>query len=96
MWKLAGVTFENRQSILGNIVKNIGKEIICDLVDTIYNGEPAIKVLERSSKKQIGWVPRQNLKELYNKNIEKIYGEIGYYKETYFVRLYEPVRKAVI
>ena len=89
MIKVAGVTFENRQETLKELV-GINRSIITvDLIYTQFNGEFAIKLVENTTGKEIGWIPRSELYKFTSCNIRQMTGFIGYYNNTYYVRLSE-------
>lgn len=89
MMKVAGVTFENRQETLKELV-GINRSIITvNLVYTTFNGEFAIKLVENTTVREIGWIPRSELYKFTACNIRQMTGFIGYYNNTYYVRLSE-------
>ena len=90
-YKLAGVTFESRQELLEKIYNNKNRFIKCILNRTMYNGEPAIQVIEESSALQIGWIAKVDVPKLYNLPCNFIHGEIGKYMNTWFCELYSPI-----
>lgn len=68
MLKIAGVTFKNettdggreRQTILKELKKDNGI-ITIDIVKTTYDGKPAMKCVEHSTRQVIGWIPKAEL-----------------------------------
>ena len=89
MIKVAGVTFENRQETLKELVELNRSIITVDLVYTTFNNEFAIKLVENSTGREIGWIPRSELYKFTSCNIRQMTGFIGYYNNTYYVRLSE-------
>ena len=87
MIKVAGVTFENRQETLAMLVSMNRNIITVDLVYTTFNGEFAIKLVENSTGREIGWIPRSELYRFTNCNIRQMTGFVGYYNGIYFVKL---------
>lgn len=90
-YKVAGVSFENRQDLLKRIYDKQGPFIECLLNKTLYEGEPAIECIETTSRMQIGWIAKKNIPELYNLPCQRIFGEIGFFKGTWFCELRSPV-----
>ena len=88
MIKVAGVTFENRQETLKELVMMNRSIITVDLVYTKFNNEFAIKLVEDVTGKEIGWIPRAELHKFVSCNIHQMTGFIGYYN-NYYVRLSE-------
>ena len=89
MIKVAGVTFENRQETLKELVMINRSIITVNLIYTTFNGEFAIKLVEDVTGKEIGWIPRSELYKFTSCNIIQMTGFIGYYNDTYYVRLIE-------
>ena len=89
MIKVAGVTFENRQETLAQLVGMNRSIITVDLVYTTFNNEFAIKLVENSTGREIGWIPRTELYRFTSCNVRQMTGFIGYYNNTYYVRLSE-------
>lgn len=87
MLKVAGVTFENRQTTLAMLASMNRNIITVDLVYTTFNGEFAIKLIENSTGREIGWIPRTELHRFVSCNIRQMTGFIGYYNNIYFVRV---------
>ena len=87
MMKVAGVTFEDRQTTLAQLVGMNRNIITVDLVYTTFNGEFAIKLVENSTGREIGWIPRSELYRFKACNIRQMTGFIGYYNDIYFVKL---------
>ena len=79
MMKVAGVTFEGRQQTLTQLVGMNRSIITVDLVYTTFNGEFAIKLVENSTGREIGWIPRSELYRFTACNIRQMTGFIGYY-----------------
>ena len=86
MIKVAGVTFENRQETLKELVMMNRSIITVDLVYTKFNNEFAIKLVEDVTGKEIGWIPRAELHKFVSCNIHQMTGFIGYYN-NYYVKL---------
>ena len=89
MIKVAGVTFENRQETLKELVMMNRSIITVDLIYTTFNDEFAIKLVENTTGREIGWIPRTELHKFVSCNIHQMTGFIGYYNSTYYVRLSE-------
>ena len=89
MIKVAGVTFEGRQKTLKELVMINRSIITVDLVYTTFNNEFAIQLVENSTGREIGWIPRTELHKFTSCNIRQMTGFIGYYNDTYYVRLSE-------
>ena len=89
MIKVAGVTFENRQETLTQLVGMNRSIITVNLIYTTFNGEFAIKLVEDVTGKEIGWIPKTELYKFTSCNIHQMTGFIGYYNNTYYVRLSE-------
>lgn len=87
MIKVAGVTFERRQETLKELVGMNRSIITVDLIYTTFNNEFAIKLVENSTGKEIGWIPRSELYKFTSCNIRQMTGFIGYYNNTYYVKL---------
>lgn len=68
-WKnrVAGVTFRNEGTQGGRsrqeILKELPEIITVDLKKTTYDGQPAVMVLEHRTKQQIGWLPKNTVKD---------------------------------
>lgn len=85
-FKVSGVTFENRQSILKDIL-NDGVQS-CILKFDTFNGEPCIPVLV--NHQQIGYIPKNDI-DFFLKNKDKIRRSKAYvYKvdDIYCAKLY--------
>lgn len=89
MIKVAGVTFENRQETLKELVGMNRSIITVNLIYTTFNGEFAIKLVEDVTGKEIGWIPRTELHKFVSCNIHQMTGFINFYNNTYYVRLSE-------
>ena len=87
MIKVAGVTFEGRQNTLNELVMMNRSIITVNLIYTTFNGEFAIKLVENSTGRDIGWIPRAELYRFISCNIRQMTGFIGYYNNIYFVRV---------
>ena len=92
---IAGVTFKNedgesRQEILKNIFNSYSNIITIRLQHVTYYrngiGEPAIKCVEKSTKKMIGWLPKDMVKNY--KNVRELTGLIKVFNNKYIVELY--------
>lgn len=93
--KVVGVTFNNedgesRQEILRALRKSNRRIVDLDLIYTEFEGEPAIKVRERSTKKIIGWMPRTEVVEIMKAKIKHTIGFITKYEETECVKITKP------
>lgn len=96
--KVVGVTFNNdicdggesRQEILRSLRKSGRRIVDLDLVYTQYNGEPAIKVRERSTKKIIGWMPKDRVAEIMEDKIKHTVGFIAKYEGTENIKIQKP------
>lgn len=89
MIKVAGVTFEGRQKTLKELVMINRSIITVNLIYTTFNGEFAIKLVENTTGKEIGWIPRSELHKFVSCNIHQMTGFINCYNDTYYVRLSE-------
>ena len=89
MMKVAGVTFENRQKTLNELVGMNRSIITVDLIYTQFNGEFAIKLVENTTGREICWIPKTELYKFTACNIRQMTGFIGYYNNTYYIRLSE-------
>ena len=87
MIKVAGVTFENRQKTLKELVGMNRSIITVDLIYTTFNNEFAIKLVENSTGREIGWIPKTELHKFTSCNIRQMTGFINCYNDTYYVRL---------
>ena len=87
MIKVAGVTFENRQETLKELVEINRSIITVNLIYTTFNGEFAIKLVEDVTGKEIGWITKTELYRFTSCNIRQMTGFIGYYNNTYYVKL---------
>lgn len=92
-FKLAGVTFNNedgtpRQDILRVLYELPGHVTIVKLIETTYDGERAVKVIDEKSGQTIGWIRKADL-FIMNKFPEKMTARIDFYKDNYFVVLEE-------
>ena len=86
--KLAGVTFDNedgtsRQKLLETMYQMPAHMILVDMIETTYDGERAVKVLESKSKYHIGWVKKTDLAK-YEKFPDQMTASVNYYKNTYY------------
>lgn len=96
--KIVGVTFnndvedggENRQTILKALRKSNRRIVDLDLIYTTFQGEPAIKVRERSTKKIVGWIPRDMVEEVMNNKIKHTVGFITKFEGTECIKLTKP------
>ena len=91
MYNVAGVTFGERQKNIEKIYNSVGQYIQCSLNKTHFKNDPAIQVIENKTHLEIGWIPQESVDALYNKDIEKIFGQIGYFADNWYVQLYSPV-----
>lgn len=89
MIKVAGVTFENRQETLSQLVGMNRSIITVDLVYTTFNNEFAIKLVENSTGREIGWIPKTELYKFVSCNVHQMTGFVNYYNNIYYVRLSE-------
>lgn len=87
MIKVAGVTFENRQNTLAQLVGMNRGIITVDLVYTTFNNEFAIKLVENTTGREIGWIPRCELYKFASCNIRQMTGFIGYYNNMCYCKL---------
>lgn len=96
--KVVGVTFNNdavdggesRQEILRALRKSNRRIVDLDLIYTEFNGEPAIKVRERSTKKIIGWMPKDAVAEIMADKIKRTIGFITKYEGTEYIKIAKP------
>lgn len=96
--KVVGVTFNNdiedggesRQKILHDLRKANRRIIDVDLVYTEYEGEPAIKVRERSTKKIVGWIARTDVAEVMEAKIKHSVGFISKFEDVENLKLKKP------
>lgn len=89
MLRVAGVTFNRRQETLKELVGMNRSIVTVDLVYTTFNNEFAIKLVENSTGREIGWIPKAELYRFTSCNIHQMTGFINYYNNTYYVRLSE-------
>lgn len=97
-YKVVGVTFNNndedggesRQQILHDLRKANRRIIDVDLIYTQYEGEPAIKVRERSTKKIIGWIARTDVAEVMAAKIKRSVGFISKFEDVENLKLKKP------
>ena len=85
--KVVGVTFknedgENRQDILRTLRKSNRRIVDLDFIYTEFNGQPAIKVRERSTKKIVGWMPKDRVAEIMDAKIKQTVGFITKFEDT--------------
>lgn len=96
--RTAGVTFNNdasdggesRQEILRDLRKSGRRIVDLDLIYTTYEGEPAIKVRERSTKKIVGWLPKAAVEEVMAARIKHTVGFISKYEGTENLKITKP------
>lgn len=94
--RIAGVTFnnevedggKNRQEILKELCLTRGNIITVDLKYTTYNGEPAIKCIEHTTRQVIGWIPKTDIANMQH---HQMTGFIDHSKKGYSVRLDEQI-----
>ena len=95
---MVGVTFNNdtidggesRQEILRALRKSNRRIVDLDLIYTTFDGEPAIKVRERSTKKIIGWMPKDKVAEIMESRIKHTIGFIAKWDNTECVKIAKP------
>lgn len=93
--RIAGVTFanddgESRQ----DIIASLPAFITCELIPTYYDNQFAIKVREETTKKIIGWIPKENL----DSNLAKyriLTGTVEKTKNTWHVVAYPAIEPTV-
>lgn len=98
--KVVGVTFNNnkedggesRQNILRTLRKSGRRIVELDLVYTTYEGEPAIKVRERSTKKIVGWMPKDRVAEIMSNKIKHTIGFISKFDDIECLKISKPER----
>ena len=61
--------------------------ITVNLIYTKFNNEFAIKLVENSTGREIGWIPRSELHRFISCNIRQMTGFIGYYNGIYYARV---------
>lgn len=96
--KLVGTSFNNekadggesRQEILKTLHKSKRYIVDLDFLYTSYDGEAAIKVRERSTKKIIGWIPKDLVAEIMDAKIKRSVGFIGKYKGIEWIKIDKP------
>lgn len=96
--KVVGVTFNNdaedggesRQMILRTLRKSNRHIVDLDLIYTTYEGEPAIKVRERSTKKIVGWIPKTNIEEIMSCKIKHTIGFISKFDDKECLKIAKP------
>lgn len=88
--KVAGVTFDNRQSILKSLYEN-DKWRMFWLIYTQFSGEFAIKVMDMNTRQIIGWIPKNELQKIWQTGLYILTGQIGLCMDTYFAKLYVPI-----
>lgn len=101
--KVAGVKFnnykcdggENRQNVIENLYKH-GSVIILNLKHTRFKNpetnswENAIKCIEKSSGEVVGWIPKSQIKSVWEKS--SMTGIISLYKDNYSVAIVETIK----
>ena len=87
--RVAGVSFDGRQEILESLSK-IDPWRMMRLIYTTYNGETAIQVLDISTQKNIGWIPKSDILLVMQTGLYVLTGCI-YSGKSYYVRLYIPI-----
>lgn len=98
--KLAGVTFNNdaedggesRQAILRELRKSGRRIVDLDLIYTTFDGEPAIKVRERSTKKIVGWIQKTMVADVMARKIKHTIGFISDWNDIECVKITKPER----
>lgn len=96
--KVVGVTFNNdkidggesRQQILHDLRKSGRRIISVDLIYTEYDGEPAIKVREKSTKKIVGWIAKTEVAEIMAAKIKHSTGFISKFEGIENLKLQKP------
>ena len=93
--KVVGVTFanedgESRQEILRALRKSNRRIVDLDLIYTIFEGEPAIAVRERSTKKIVGWMPKEKVAEIMAAKIKHTTGMIHKYDDKECLKITKP------
>ena len=69
MIKIAGVTFNNedgesRQEILKELYNSGRRIVTVDVKPTTFEGDRAIRLIEHHTKKMLGWVPKDEIKNI--------------------------------
>lgn len=90
---VAGVTFKNddgteRQDILKVLYGLPAHITIAQLIETTYDGERAVKVIDEKSKMNIGWIKKTDLKN-HPTLPEKMTATIDFYQDKFFAVLDE-------
>lgn len=96
--KVAGVTFNNeacdgeesRQEILRKLRMSNRRIVDLDLIYTQYEGRPAIKIRERSTKKIVGWIPEDRVYEVMECRIKHTIGFISKHGSKECVKIQKP------
>lgn len=91
--KVVGVTFENRQDILKELRQQNAWRSVSLIHTTFHNeqtglDEPAIKVKDYATKKEIGWIARTDIEKYIN--ITQMTAELGNWEGTEYCNLYIP------
>lgn len=87
--KLAGVTFENRQMVLGIIYNHVpGRTSIVQMYETTYDGKRAVQCIEKRSGVCVGWVPASELAN-HPTFPETMRIRVSMYKNTYYAVIEE-------
>ncbi len=90
--KVVGVSFEDRQETIKNLM-NDSRIRSVTLIHTTYtdeNGvtEPAIQVKDYNTKKVLGWISKSDLNRY--EGIYQMTAELGEFNGTYYSYLYMP------
>jgi hypothetical protein len=87
--KLAGVTFENRQTVLSIIYNHVpGRTSIVQMYETTYDGKRAVQCIELRSGVCVGWVPASELAS-HPTFPENMRIRVSMYKGTYYAVIEE-------
>ena len=84
--KLAGVTFDERQTVLATMYKRPGHIAIVNIIETQYEGERAVKCVEEITGTHVGWIPKAELAS-HPAFDSKMKIRIGYYKGKYYAEI---------
>lgn len=67
---IAGVTYHNDPEDGGEsrqaILKSLPNIVSLKLIHTKFRNEPAIKIIEKKTRKVIGWIPKINIETLWS------------------------------
>lgn len=87
----AETSYENRQALLATLFReNRYRDIT--LIQTEYEGEPAIQLQDAKTKRMVGWIPKDCVDDY--RETSEMKGVIIYlaYRNYYYMRLFQPMQ----